>query len=170
MQIYGYFEQQLLFFSSQKKNYKFSKHHHNTTRRRSIQKRISKSSLKYFAKILGKSSKETLFFWPHSDVKLRLSFLWRERDTDLSFRFFTSSTTYSFAATGFFWNQSRQGKISDSFFSSSMKKEIRQVSISSTFFVQIFGTNVVFSSYVWLGAKNLYKKCAQKTLMKLTAG
>ncbi len=33
----------------------------NTTRRRSIQKRISKSSLKYFAKILGKSGKETLF-------------------------------------------------------------------------------------------------------------
>ncbi len=28
----------------------------------------------------------------------------------------------------------------------------------------------VFSSYVWLGAKNLYEKRAQKTLMKLTTG
>jgi len=41
-------------------------------------------------------------------------------------------------------------------------------SISSMLNVRIFRTNVVFSSYVWLGAKNLHKKCARKTLMKLT--
>ncbi len=35
-------------------------------------------------------------------------------------------------------------------------------------FINVKGTNVVISSYVWLGAKNLYEKCARKTLMKLT--
>jgi hypothetical protein len=40
-------------------------------------------------------------------------------------------------------------------------------------YVQIFRTNVVlaaFSSFVLALAKNLYKKCARITLMKLTAG
>ncbi len=40
------------------------------------------------------------------------------------------------------------------------------------FYVRIFRTNVVsaaFSSYVLALAKNLYKKCARKMLMKLTA-
>jgi len=48
-----------------------------------------------------------------------------------------------------------------------------QVSISSTFYVQIFRTDVVlavFSSYVLALAKKLYKKCAHITLMKLTTG
>ncbi len=43
-----------------------------------------------------------------------------------------------------------------------------QPSISSTLNLWIFCTNVVFSSYVWLGAKNWYEKRARKTLMKLT--
>jgi len=30
--------------------------------------------------------------------------------------------------------------------------------------------NIIFSSHVWLGAKNLYEKRAQKTLMELTPG
>ncbi len=45
-------------------------------------------------------------------------------------------------------------------------------SISSTFYVQIFRTNIIFaafSSYVLALAKNLYEKCACLTLMKLTA-
>ncbi len=46
--------------------------------------------------------------------------------------------------------------------------EVNLPSISSTFCVRIFRTNIVFSSYVWLGAKNSYEKRAQKTLMKLT--
>jgi len=41
-------------------------------------------------------------------------------------------------------------------------------SISSMLNVRIFRTNVVFSRYVWLGAKNSYEKRAQKMLMKLT--
>jgi hypothetical protein len=41
-------------------------------------------------------------------------------------------------------------------------------SISSTLNVQIFCTNVILSSYIWLGAKNSYEKRAPKTLMKLT--
>jgi len=41
-------------------------------------------------------------------------------------------------------------------------------SISSTLNVKNFCTNVIFSSYIWLGAKNLYKKRTKKTLMKLT--
>jgi hypothetical protein len=51
--------------------------------------------------------------------------------------------------------------------------ESDQVSISSTFYVQIFCTNVVlaaFSSYVLALAKNLYKKRARIMLMKLTKG
>jgi len=40
--------------------------------------------------------------------------------------------------------------------------------ISSTLKIRIFCTNVVISSDVWLGAKNLYKKRARKTLMKFT--
>ncbi len=47
--------------------------------------------------------------------------------------------------------------------------KVKLPSISSTINKQIFRTNVVFSSYVWLGAKNLYKKCAWKMLMKLTS-
>ncbi len=49
----------------------------------------------------------------------------------------------------------------------------RQVSISSTFYVQIFRTNVVsaaFSSYVLALGRNSYKKIVRLTLMKLTAG
>ncbi len=45
------------------------------------------------------------------------------------------------------------------------------MSISSTFYVQIFRTNVgsaAFSSYVLTLAKKLYKKCAHIKLMKLT--
>jgi hypothetical protein len=41
------------------------------------------------------------------------------------------------------------------------------------FYVQTFHTNVIsaaFSSYVLGLAKNSYKKCAHKMLMKLTAG
>ncbi len=41
------------------------------------------------------------------------------------------------------------------------------------FYVQIFHMNIVlaaFSSYILALAKNLYKKCARKTLMKLTTG
>ncbi len=52
-------------------------------------------------------------------------------------------------------------------------KQSYQVSISSTFYVQIFCTNVVlaaFSSYVLALSKNLYKKHACLMLMKLTAG
>ncbi len=48
-----------------------------------------------------------------------------------------------------------------------------QPSISSTFYVQIFGTNDVsaaFSSYVLALSKNLYEKCAHMTLMKFTIG
>jgi len=48
--------------------------------------------------------------------------------------------------------------------------KVKLPSISSTINKQIFRTNVVFSSYVWLGAKNLYEKHARKTLMKLTPG
>ncbi len=51
--------------------------------------------------------------------------------------------------------------------------EIFLVSISSTFYIQIFHSNVVlaaFSSYVLALSKNLYKKLALLTLMKLTAG
>jgi len=47
------------------------------------------------------------------------------------------------------------------------------VSISSTFYVQIFCTNMVlaaFSSYILALSKNLYEKCAGMTLMKLTNG
>jgi len=47
------------------------------------------------------------------------------------------------------------------------------VSISSTFYVQIFRTFVIsaaFLSYILALAKNLYKKFARKTLMKLTSG
>jgi len=44
------------------------------------------------------------------------------------------------------------------------------LSISSTLNIQIFRTNVVFSSYVWLGAKNSYGKRVRKTLLKLTPG
>ncbi len=47
------------------------------------------------------------------------------------------------------------------------------MSISSTFYVQIFCTNVVlaaFSSYVLALSKNLYEKHARLMLMKLTAG
>jgi len=46
-----------------------------------------------------------------------------------------------------------------------------QVSISSTFYVQIFCADVVlaaFSSYVLALAKNSYKKCARIMLMKWT--
>jgi len=45
-----------------------------------------------------------------------------------------------------------------------------QVSISSMFYVQIFRTNVVFSTYFLALLKNSYEKCARKTLMKLTPG
>ncbi len=48
-----------------------------------------------------------------------------------------------------------------------------QVSILSTFYVHIFHTNIVsaaFSSYILALAKNLYKKSARITLMKLTTG
>ncbi len=48
--------------------------------------------------------------------------------------------------------------------------KVKLPSISSTINEQIFRTNVVFSSYVWLGAKNLYEKCTRKMLMKLTPG
>ncbi len=47
------------------------------------------------------------------------------------------------------------------------------VSISSTFYVQIFCTNVIpaaFSSYILALGRNLYKKCAHKMLMKSTPG
>ncbi len=47
------------------------------------------------------------------------------------------------------------------------------MSISSTFYVRIFRTNVRFgsvSSYVVALAKNLYEKRARKMLMKLTVG
>ncbi len=50
---------------------------------------------------------------------------------------------------------------------------VTQVSISSTFNVQIFCTNVVlaaFSSYFLTLAKNLYKKRARIMLTKLTTG
>jgi len=47
------------------------------------------------------------------------------------------------------------------------------VSISPMFYVRIIHTNVIlaaFSSYILALSKNLYKKCARKTLMKLTTG
>ena len=50
---------------------------------------------------------------------------------------------------------------------------IYHVSMSSTFYVQIFRTNVIlaaFSSYILALAKNLYKKGARKMLMKMAAG
>jgi hypothetical protein len=44
------------------------------------------------------------------------------------------------------------------------------VSISSTFYKHIFRMNLAaFSSYVLVLAKNLYKKCVRKMLMKSTA-
>jgi len=49
----------------------------------------------------------------------------------------------------------------------------RQVSISSTFYAQIFHMKVVlaaFSSYVLALAKNSYKKHVRSMLMKLTSG
>ena len=45
-----------------------------------------------------------------------------------------------------------------------------QVSISSTFYLRIFRTNIVFLVMFWLCHKNSYKKIARLTLMKLTAG
>jgi len=42
-------------------------------------------------------------------------------------------------------------------------------SISSTLNVRIFHRDIVFSSYVWLGAKNLYEKRVQKKLVKMTS-
>jgi len=47
--------------------------------------------------------------------------------------------------------------------------------ISSTFYMQIFRTNVFFSSFFYLHVemlpkKRLYEKDSQKTLMKLTPG
>ncbi len=48
-----------------------------------------------------------------------------------------------------------------------------KVSISSTFYVHIFHTNIIlaaFSSYVLALAKKLYKKCARIMLMKLIKG
>jgi len=50
-------------------------------------------------------------------------------------------------------------------------REPALVSISSTFYVRIFRTNIVsaaFSSYVLAMAKNSYKKCVHIMLMKLT--
>ncbi len=47
------------------------------------------------------------------------------------------------------------------------------MSISSTFYVQIFHTNVIlaaFSSYVLALGRNSYAKFVSLTLMKLTAG
>ncbi len=47
------------------------------------------------------------------------------------------------------------------------------MSISSTFYAQIFRTNVIlaaFSSYILALGRNLYEKFARKMLMKLTPG
>jgi len=44
------------------------------------------------------------------------------------------------------------------------------VSISSTFFASVFRTNFWRQVMLQIGAQNLYKKCTQKTLMKLTVG
>ncbi len=48
--------------------------------------------------------------------------------------------------------------------------DVAQVSISSTLYVRIFRTIVVFSSYILCCQKNLYEKFARLMLMKLTAG
>jgi hypothetical protein len=50
------------------------------------------------------------------------------------------------------------------------RKKADLVSISSTFYVRIFRTNVVFLVTFWLCHKNSYEKFARLTLMKLTAG
>jgi hypothetical protein len=70
------------------------------------------------------------------------------------------------------WQRFQESKPSSSL-SLSLRGFVCQVSISSTFYIQIFRTNIIlaaFSSYILALAKKLYKKGARKTLMKLMAG